>query len=369
MTSIIQEPERSKLYRRIRTLLGAPVRGVELEDEQMDSLMELAIGDYTQYVLDWLIESQWTSLYGINMDERSVANALITRTLDWETQYTYAYSKIVGLQAGGPWVLKKDYFELVPNQQLYEIPAGREINELLWFQRAELNNTFFDPFMGGFGGTGLGGPAGYSQFGIGGSHFMMPAFDVVLRMADRNLKQRIIIGDLTYRITAAPDGKKIVHLYNVPGGKFDFSNITFNQFRCWYWYYETNDNRDDCLAQNPDIVRLPSDIPLDNLSWDKLNVPAQQWVRRWFTAYCKETLGRIWGKYSGNLKTPDSELILDYTSLLSEAKDERSKLDEELKLRLERLRPEKQMEKEALLAENLNKQLKFRAFPSNFIVI
>jgi hypothetical protein len=371
MITIIQEPERSKLYRRIRNLLGAPVRGVEIEDEQMDSLMELAVGDYTQYVLDWLIESQWTSLYGINLDERSVANALVTRSLDWETQYTYAYSKIVGLQAGGPWVLKKDYFDLIPNQQMYEIPAGREINELLWFQRAELNSSLFDPFMGGlggFGGPGIGGPAGFAQFG-GGGYFMMPSFDIMLRMSDRNLKQRIIIGDLTYRITAAPEGKKIVHLYNVPGGKFDFSNITRNDYRCWYWYYDTTDDRDDCLANNPDIVKLPSDIPLENLTWGELNVPAQQWVRRWFTAYCKETLGRIWGKYSGNLKTPDSELLLDYQSLLSESKDERSKLEEELKLRLERLRPEKQMEKEALLAENLNKQLKFRAFPSSFIVI
>ena len=146
--TVIQEPERSKLYRRIRNLLGAPVRGVELEDEQMDALLELAIGDYTQYVLNWLIDDQWTSLNGLNLDERSVANALITRSLDWETQYTYDYSKIVGLQAGGPWVLKKDYFDLTPNQQLYEIPAGREINELLWFQRAELNDTFFDPYIG-----------------------------------------------------------------------------------------------------------------------------------------------------------------------------------------------------------------------------
>lgn len=374
--AIIQEPERSRLYRRIRNLLGAPVRGVELEDEQMDSLMELAIGDYTQYVLNWLIDSQWTSLNGLNLDERSVANALITRSLDWETQYTYAYSKIVGLQAGGPWVLKKDYFDLVPNQQLYEIPAGREINELLWFQRAELNDTFFDPFMGGlygFGGTGLGGPAGYAQFGVGGSYFMMPAFDVLLRMADRNIKQRIIIGDLTYRITAAPDGKKIVHLYNVPGGRFDFSNISFNQYRCWYWYYDTTDgNRNDCLAQNPDIVKLPSDVPLEELSWSELNVPAQQWVRRWFTAYCKETLSRVWGKYSGNLKTPDSELTLDYASLATEAKDERAKLLEELigtEGQLTRLRPDKVMEREALIAENLNKQLKFRAFPGNFYVI
>jgi hypothetical protein len=87
------------------------------------------------------------------------------------------------------------------------------------------------------------------------------------------------------------------------------------------------------------------------------------------TAYAKETLGRVRGKFSGNLKTPDSELQMDYVSLQTEAKDEKTKLEEELKLRLERLRPEKQMEKEALLAENLNKQMKYRAMPRQIYVI
>jgi hypothetical protein len=34
------------------------------------------------------------------MSEKSVANALITRTMDFEKQYEYSYSKIVGLQSG-----------------------------------------------------------------------------------------------------------------------------------------------------------------------------------------------------------------------------------------------------------------------------
>lgn len=55
---------------------------------------------------------------------------------------------------------------------------------------------------------------------------------------------------------------------------------------------------------------------------------------------------------------------MDYQTLLNEAKDEKSKLEEELKARLERLRPEKILEKSASMAENLNKELKFRAFPS-----
>jgi hypothetical protein len=277
----------------------------------------------------------------------------------------------VGLQAGGPWVLKKDYFDLVNNQQIYEIPAGREINELLWFTRPELDAAYFDPFMGGFGGfggMGLGGGAGFSQMGTTGNYFITPAFDILLRMQDINLKRRIISGELTYRITALPDGKKAIMLYNVPGGKFDFGNMQNNSHRVWYWYYDTYD-RDDCLAANPDVVKLPSDVTLENLRWAQLNSPAQTWVRRWFTAYVKETLGRVRGKYSGDLKTPDSELKMDYDSLLTEAKDEKSKLIEELLQRLERLRPDKQMEIQANIAEQLNKSLQYRALPRQMYVI
>jgi len=370
-TTLITEPQRSKLYTRIRHLLGAPIRSIEIEDEMMDSLLELSIQDYAQYVNDWLIENQWTSLYGLNLDEQSLTRAFTTRSLDWETQYTYAYSKIVGLQAGGDWVLKKDYIDLVPNQQIYEIPAGRELNELLWFTRSELDAAFFDPFMGGFGGfggIGLGGGAGFSQMGTMGNYFITPAFDILLRMQDINIKRRIISGELTYRVTALPDGKKAVHLMNVPGGKFDFGNMQNNQYRVWYWYYDTED-RDACLAANPDVVKLPSDIPIDEMRWDELNSPAQTWVRRWFTAYVKETLGRVRGKFSGNLKTPDSELTLEYDSLLTESKDEKSKLTEELMARLERLRPDKMMEREANVAEQLNKSLQYRAFPRQFYVI
>jgi len=372
--AIIPEPERSSLYKKVRHLLGAPLRSVELEDEQMDTLLEFSIGEYAQYVQDWLIESQWTSLYNLNLDTQSLSRAFLTKSLDYETRYTYAYSKIVGLQAGGDWELKKDYIQLQANQQIYEIPANREINEILWFTPAELNNLLFDPWtFGALGGAGLGGPAGYSQMGYSGSYFMMPAFDMLLRMQEINIQRRIIAGDLTYTITALPEGKKALHLMNTPGGKFDFGNATLMRGKVWYWYYDTSQGgRDKCLADNPDIIKLPSDVPFDNMTWTELNNPAQQWVRRWFIAYCKETLSRVRGKYSGNLKTPDSELTMDYQSLSTEAKDEKTKLIEELigaEGRLTRLKPEKVMEREALLAENLNKQLKFRAMPRQIYVI
>ena len=374
--SVIQEPERSKIYTRVKHLLGAPIRSVEVEDEMMDSLMELSIQDYEQYILNWLIDTNWTNLVNLDMSQKSVARALSTRTHDFEKQFQYAYSKIVGLQAVGPWELKKDYFELVKNQQTYEIPAGREVNELLWYS----NNTasLFGPFgmMGyGYDGAGLGAnQSGFAQFGAQGSFFMMSGFDYLVRAQEANILNRILGGSLTYRITAIEGGKKLIHLMNTPGGKFNWN--TYSSYvgnKVWYWYYDVEGpDRNKCLKMNPEIIRMPSDVPVDEMSWEDLNEPAKQWVRRWFTAYVKETLSRVRGKYSGNLKTPDFELTLDYQSLATEAKDEKSKLMEELtgpEGLLTRLRPEKQMEKEALIAENLNKQLKFQAFQRQIYVI
>lgn len=372
----IQEPERSQIYTRIKHLLGAPIRSVEIEDEMLDSLMELSIQDYEQYIQNWLIDTNWVNLMNLDMSQRSVSNALMTKTFDFEKQFQYAYSKIVGLQQVGPWTLKKDYFTLERGKQTYEIPAGREINELLWFSNQPW--TVFGPYgLWGFGydGIGLGAnQAGYAQFGYQGSFFMMSGFDYLVRAQEANILNRILGGNLTYRVTALPDGKKLIHLHNTPGGRFNWANYSsYVGTQVWYWYYDVDGaDRAKCLKMNPDIIRMPSDVPLEAMTWEDLNQPAKQWVRRWFTAYVKETLGRVRGKYSGNLKTPDSEITMDYQSLLTEGKDEKTKLIDELTGEngfLSRLRPEKMMEREALIAENLNKQLKFHAMPRQIYVI
>ena len=56
MPATIEPAKREKLFNQVRHMLGAPIRGVELEDEMLDTAIELAILDYGQYVQDWLIE-------------------------------------------------------------------------------------------------------------------------------------------------------------------------------------------------------------------------------------------------------------------------------------------------------------------------
>jgi len=374
MALVIEEAEKQKLFRQVRHRLGAPLRKVELSDEQMCTLLEIAIEDHSSYINEWLIEAQWSSLDGINLDTTDLAKALTTRAQGYEDSFTYAYSKIVGLQARGPWELKQDYVTLENGRQVYSIPAGREISEVLYFQPPTVDYALYSNY--GFGDYGFGGgisqlPYGAAGGGFGyGGFYLAPAFDIVLRNADYNLKQRLVSSELTYWLTAGPNGTRLLHLSPPPGSRLSFGRggfaggqqINVGGARVWYWYYETtsDEDRQRCLNANKDIVKLPSDVPIDVVDFTELNTPSKQWVRDWFTALCKETLGRVRGKFGGALGVTDAEVTMDYESLLSESRDDRTQLLERLNTRLERLRPDNMLTRKATEAEQLNKTLQYR---------
>ena len=101
MSLIINEAEKSKLFRQVKHRLGAPMRKIELEDETMCTLVEIAVEDHSAFINEWLIESQWTALYGKDLLITDLSKALTQREMNYEDSFTYAYSKIVGLQAAG----------------------------------------------------------------------------------------------------------------------------------------------------------------------------------------------------------------------------------------------------------------------------
>ena len=79
------------LFRIVRTKIGAPVRIVQLEDEQLCDLLQVAVGDYASYVQNWVIESQWLNMMGNNTlinNPADLAFALSTRTLDWSRDWS-----------------------------------------------------------------------------------------------------------------------------------------------------------------------------------------------------------------------------------------------------------------------------------------
>lgn len=368
--------DKEKIFKQLKHSLGYPIRQIELTDEQLCTLLEISIEDYAQYVQEWLIEHQWQSLYGHNITTTDMAFALSVRGLDFVQQSTYAYSKQVGLQTNGPWELKKDYVKLEAGRQVYEIPAGREVNEVLWITPPATSMALLANYGGidyGFGGgfaqTGLGTTGGMGS-GVGRSgYYIAPAFDTLLLAADMNLKNRIVRSDLVYKITAGPNGTKLLHLLSTPGSRLSFgagigyagagNSINLTGCQVWYCYYETNDaNRDQCLLDNPDIIKMPNQVPLSKLDFSEFNEPTKTLIRQLFIAEGKRALGRTRGKFGGVVGPPEAERTMDYESLLTEGNEEKKAVLERLDARLIRLSSTSQLERSANEAEYLNRALK-----------
>lgn len=375
MATLISASERKDLYTRIYHQLGHPVRKVQITDEQMDTLFCNTLEDYSKYINEWLIDQQWSTLSGLNIEDADFAVAFSTKDLSFVKSFSYAYSKQVGLGTNAPggigWELKKDFIVLSSCTQTYIIPKNREVNEVLWHTPSF---TAYDGYGGGLGYDATGGGFGFEALGAGwsyngvGAGYIQPAYSTMLASSDRAMKSKLIKSEMSYRITGLADGRKLLHLYPVPGGPYQPYGIT-NYFApiidgtmVWYWYYDTNSsNKKKCLRDNPDIavVTRPTDVPIDNLSWDKMNSTARTWVRQYLLALSKSLLGYIRGTYSGAINITDAQVTMDYSYLLSEGKDEKDKLQADLVTRLDNLTYVTQLQNRALEAKAVNETLSF----------
>lgn len=346
------------LFKRVRTKLGAPIRQIQLTDDMLCDLLEMCVGDYAEKVQNWIIEQNWLNLYGKNtflQNPQDLAFALTQRTFDYSRDYSYWFSKEVGLQQRGNYELKKDFFMVEKGKQCYLIPAGREINKVLYVTPSTTKAALYGNL--GTLDTGIGG--GFGQYGNMGNglgitgFYVGSAYDTALLAADLKYKNSLLRGDLAYKVTAGPDGTHIIHLLSTPGSKNMLGGVAsddswgWNRYaNCvvWYTYYDTSLGGDDaslaCALENKDdILITPDQIPLNKMRYELMNEPTQNTIRQLLVAEAMITLGIVRGTNSGIVKIPNAELQLDYNMLLDLGKTEKERVLTELKERLERMLP------------------------------
>ena len=369
--ALITTVEKNKLYLHVKHELGHPMRPFEIKDEMMDSYLEMVVEDYSAFVNNWLIQQQWIGLEGMSKENSDFLSAFTTKANTYMESFTYAYSKQVGLGTNAPaaagWELKRDFIVCEANTQHYIIPAGREVNEVLWETPPEIDGGLVDPFAmnawsaGMMGMSYLGRPALYVQ----------PTFSTLLAAQDRRMKQRVLQSILTYRITGLATGEKMLHLYPMPNDRHEIAGSWGKHYagrKVWYWYYDTNkDGRDKCMEENSDIVKLPSDPPTKVLEWSKMNDVAHQQIRNFLIAKVKMVLGTIRGFYSGELGVAEKQLTMDYRHLLDEGIKLKEDTEKILLDQLLYLSQEAMTERRAKIAEQVNKERGYQ--PPKFPII
>ena len=372
--------ELKELFNTVRVKLGAPIRRVELDDNAMCSLLSVAIGDYAEKVQNWIIQANWLNMNGqkINFlqNPQELAFAFTTRQMDFTKDYSYWFSKEVGLQQRGHWELKKDFIQVEKGKQCYLIPSGREINKVLYVTPSTTKAALY----GNLGTLDTGMAGGFGQFGNMGNgmgitgFYVGSAYDTALMATDLKYKNSLLRGDLSYKVTAGPDGTHILHLLSTPGSPNMMGGVAaddawgWNKYATcyvWYTYYDVSGASDDevdaCrLEHKGDILISPDQVPLSKMRYELMNEPTKQTIRQLLFAEAAMTISLIRGYASGVVKIPNAEMQLDYSQLMDIGKTEKERVFGELKERLEAMLPWNVMKHYEEMADSLNNILKHK---------
>ena len=370
-----------QLFDLVRVKLGAPIRTVELTDDQLCILLESVVGDYAEKVQNWIIEYNWLNLMGqkTNMflqNPQELAYAMTTRLLDYTKELSYLFSREVGLQQRGHFELKKDFIKIEKGKQCYIIPAGREVNKVLYVTPSTTKAALY----GNLGTLDTGIAGGFGQYGNMGNgmgitgFYVGSAYDTALMATDLKYKNSMLRGDLAYKVTAGPDGTHILHLLSTPGSPNMIGGVAaddtwgWNRYvNCivWYTYYDVSGASDEdilaCRIENKDDILLtPDQVPLNKMNYELMNYPTQQTIKRLLIAEAMLTLAMIRGKFSGLIQIPDAQAQLDYAMLREMGQNEKEKVYEELKTRLENMLPWNMMKNYQDMIQSQNEIMKMK---------
>jgi len=378
------DTQKTALFNRIRRKVGAPVMGVELVDEQIEECVCESIEEYSSYINNWVLTNRLGEMLGVPSDVDFTLK-YVSNSLYFEKSFGKAIAEQTGLGVDGTRPIKTDSITLTANTQTYEIPAGREINEVLWFTPSFINLFGLDPFAN----TNIA----FSEFGASFAghtlYHVMPVFDTIMTAQAAELRNRVRGSEYSYIIRPGEEGKKVLYLYPIPrpGSSGDgYNNVGIGggggtPGTVFYRYYDRygsygnpdfsgntanpgwtgfSDTQISQGYQGNGLVSTPADAKLNYISFQQLNSNAQTWVKKYAQALAKELLGiGIRGKFNGALPIPDADLTLNKDDLISTGREDQKSLKEELKLQLEELNYEKIMEKRAKVQEEVNKSLSY----------
>lgn len=384
---MILTDEIKHLFEVVRVKLGAPIRPIQLDDNQMCALLESVIGDYSEKIQNWTIQQNWLTMmgkrFGVQSDPQTFMQQVTMRQLDFTKDYSYWFSKEVGLQQRGHFELKKDFFTIEKGKQVYLIPAGREINNVMYVTPPTTKTAIYG-INGGMLDQGLG--MGYGQMGGANSimqgFYIGASFDSALYSAHLKYQNSMLRGDLTFKVTALSTGEHLVHLMSVPGSPNSFGGLALDDamwskhYGChvWYTYYDTfgmnNDEVMQCKLENKDdIVLDPSSVPMSKMQYEFFNEPAKNTIRQLLFAECAMTLAMIRGYASGKVQIPNAEMQLDYAMFMDIGKQEKEKAYEDLKNRLEQMLPWNLAKNYADMVEENQRILRNKAFIKPIMMI
>lgn len=342
--------------------LGYPVLDVEMNDLNIYACFEEAVSIYAEELYQLKIKDNYLSLEG-QVTSSTLNNTVVSPNLMPLINISETYGQPAGVGGFVSW--KSGSLQLTGSVQNYDMyqwavntqgmaPTDRLVIQRVMFQAPPAIYGYgmgaYYPQLGGsgawpgdWGGAGVGGGVG------GGSNSVTyyPIYWDIQRIQELEMSRTVRLPAWSFeligtnlRIMPVPEIGTYRNVSIQYAFQSDLMSLTKNS----------------PYGNNQGLVANPSMAPYGNITYTQINQPGKQWIKEYTAALTSELLGLVRGKYQ-TVQIPGAETVLNFADLISRGQAMQTALREKLRLDLEDMSRQKQLERKQSETDSLNSTL------------
>lgn len=337
--------------------LGWPIEVVELQPIQIYTCFEEAVTVYGNEVYQFQIRENMLSMEGNATGSGPFNEKLMTPSLGGLIRVAENYGEETGV--GGKTTWYSGSLMMSRGVQSYDLNKwARETGSIgandyievkrVYFEAPPAALRYFDPYVGiGYSYEGLLNSFGFGAYSPAITFLLMPLFFDLQRIQAIELNDQIRKAAFSFEIT-----NNQIKIFPVP----------MVDYQLWFMYVKGSERDSVVGGLNTEGVAMtnlitnPSNVPYTNPNYNYINSVGRMWVYQYTLALCRELLGYVRGKYT-TVPIPGAEVTLNHADLLSDARTAKIELLLQLRDSLDQMGRQKQLEKQAANADNVNKML------------
>lgn len=319
--------------------LGWPLLDVELTPESFYTCFEEAVTTYGNEVFQYKIRENYISLEGLPTDT-NLTSTLVQPSLYRMIQISKNYGTEAGV--GGDVSKYSGSIDIIEDVQTYDLNAWATAQGItgsieirrVFYEAPPAIVRYFDPYAGtGTGVQSLMDAFNFGTYSPGINFLLMPASFDILKTQAIEFNDQIRRSAYSFEIV-----NNMLKVFPIPktGGKL------------WFEYYKASDREaaagGTTYGSGEDVVTNVAEVPYSNPTYASINSIGRQWIYRYAAALAREMLGYIRGKYT-TVPVPGSEVTLNASDLLTDARSEKEALLTNLREMLDQTSRSSQLER------------------------
>lgn len=341
--------------------LGYPVLDVELNDLNIYACFEEAVSIYAEELYQLKIKDNYLTLEG--QPTSSLLNTtVISPNLTNLLNIAETYGQPAGVGGFISW--KSGSLSLTEDQQNYNLydwavntqgmdPGDRIIVQRVMYQAPPANYFYgyggYYPQLGGAGAW----PSDWGGYGAGGMYgsgansvTIYPVYWDIERIQEIEMANTVRLPAYSFELIGTN-----IRIFPIPGASGGMISLQY-AFQSDLMSLTENSP----YGANQGLVANAALAPYGLITYSDINQPGKQWTKEFTAALTSELLGLVRGKYQ-QVVVPGSEATLNFADLISRGQARQSQLREILRLDLEDMSRQKQLERKQSENDSLNSTL------------